>query len=209
VLASISPRRRELLNYLGVDFTVIPSSIEEFVDLNLSPESLVIKLASAKVEAVQKKLMHNDPFLDRENTIIIGADTIVVLEETVLNKPASREEAVQMLSRLSGKTHKVYTGVAVLNIDQSLSPVKEESFCEMSKVTFRSLSNTEIEAYVDTGEPMDKAGSYALQGIGSTMVESIHGCYTNVIGLPMPKLVLLLRSMGVQILGKQPGAKIC
>lgn len=206
VLASISPRRHELLKFLGLQFKVIPSAIEEFVDANLSPEELVIELASRKAQAVQTKLLGEET--NCEETIVIGADTIVVCDGTILNKPSSKEESLAMLSCLSGKTHQVYTGVTVLAFTGT-GTAKKESFCEVSKVRFRPLHFFEIEAYVETGEPMDKAGSYALQGTGAAFVESIEGCYTNIIGLPLPKLVLLLRGMGMGVLGKQSGAKIC
>ncbi len=209
VLASISPRRRELLNFLGLQFRIMPSSIEEFVDANLSPEELVIALASAKAQAVQAKLLEEAPLANGQETIVIGADTIVVCDGTVLNKPSSKKEAIEMLSYLSGKTHHVYTGVSVLAFEQPGLSTRKASFSDVSKVRFRELSHFEIEAYVDTGEPMDKAGAYALQGVGCALVESIEGCYTNVIGLPIPKLVLLLRGMGIEVLGKHSGAKIC
>jgi septum formation protein len=209
VLASISPRRRELLGFLGLQFQVIPSAIEEFVDPNLSPEELVIELATRKAQAVQAKLLDEKIPLSNDKTIIIAADTIVFCGGNVLNKPSSKKEAVEMLSYLSAKTHQVYTGVTVLAFEEAHSSTIMNSFSDVSKVRFRELSPFEIEAYVETGEPMDKAGSYALQGVGCALIESIEGCYTNIIGLPMPKLVLLLRSMGVEALGKQTEAKIC
>jgi septum formation protein len=202
ILASTSPRRRELLNFLGLQFKVIPSLVEEFVDPNLTAEALVVELASRKAQAVHEKLMTMPASLSKEKTVVIGADTIVVCDGTVLNKPDSKQQAIDMLTDLSGKTHQVYTGVTLLAFDGAASPTKQESFSDVSKVRFRDLSPFEIEAYVETGEPMDKAGSYALQGVGCALVESIEGCYTNVIGLPIPKLVVMLRTMGVKVLGK-------
>ena len=144
VLASSSPRRRELLGFLGIQFQVIPSAIEEFVDAKLKPEALVIELASQKAQAVQTKLLAGPVPASQEKTIIIGADTIVVYDRNVLNKPTSKKEAVDMLSYLSNKTHKVYTGVAVLSFENAHSPATlMKTFFEVSKVRFRELSSAE------------------------------------------------------------------
>jgi septum formation protein len=191
VLASSSPRRVELLKYLGLPFTVSPSSWEETFDRTWRPERVVLELAKTKAEDVARSMPGGD------NYILLGGDTIVVLDEQILGKPSSKEEACDMLRRLAGRTHTVYTGVAVLQLP---SGELKQGF-ERSEVTFRKLDDKEIVAYVETGEPMDKAGAYALQGIGSAIVEKINGCYTNIIGFPIPLLVRLLRESGISVLG--------
>jgi septum formation protein len=191
VLASSSPRRVELLKYLRLPFTVSPSLWEETFDRSWRPEKVVLELARTKAEDVARTLPPG------ENYIVLGGDTIVVLDEQVLGKPSSKDDACDMLRRLSGRSHTVYTGLAVLHLPGG--EVKQGF--ERSDVTFRKLNDKEIISYVETGEPMDKAGAYALQGIGSAIVEKISGCYTNIIGFPMPLLVRLLRESGVAILG--------
>jgi septum formation protein len=202
VLASSSPRRVELLKYLGLPFTVSPSSWEETFDPSWRPERVVLELARIKAEDVARSLPPGS------NYIVLGGDTIVVLDEKILGKPSSQADACHMLRRLSGRTHTVYTGIAVLHLSWerrhpagSLEGAQLKQGFERSDVTFRKLDEQEIVAYVETGEPMDKAGAYALQGIGSAIVEKINGCYTNIIGFPLPLLVRLLRESGVAILG--------
>jgi septum formation protein len=191
ILASSSPRRIELLKYLALPFTVSPSSWEEKFDPSWRPERVVLELSRTKAEDVAKTLPAEQKHL------VLGGDTIVVLDERIMGKPSSKEDACNMLRSLSGRTHLVYTGVAVLH-----APGGEirQGF-ERSEVTFRKLLEQEIISYVETGEPRDKAGAYALQGTGSSIVEKINGCYTNIIGFPMPLLVRLLRESGVSVLG--------
>jgi septum formation protein len=191
VLASSSPRRVELLKYLGLPFTVSPSSWEETFDRTWRPERVVLELARTKAQDVARSMPGGDDY------ILLGGDTIVVLDEQILGKPSSKEEAWDMLRRLAGRTHTVYTGIAVLRLP---SGELKQGF-ERSEVTFRKLDDKEIVAYVETGEPMDKAGAYALQGTGSAIVEKISGCYTNIIGFPIPLLVRLLRESGITVLG--------
>lgn len=179
ILASGSPRRKELLHYISEDFTIEVSDYDEFADPSLSPEDLVIKLASGKGRIVAKR--HPDD-------TVISADTIVALDKKILGKPHSAEEAFDMLSSLSGRTHKVYTGVSIRK-----GPNKTE-FAESTEVTFYELSEAEIKDYIKTGEPFDKAGGYGIQGKGSLLVKSITGDYYNVMGLPVAKLARVLKN---------------
>lgn len=203
ILASQSPRRIQLLDQLGLKFTTIASDIEELVDEKLSPSQIVIELASKKSQAVAAKLMNRSEkgIFCHKKWVVLGADTIVVLAGRILGKPTSIEDAMNMLSVLSGKVHEVYTGVALTGCGETDVQIQTESMSVVSKVRFRYLGRKEIEFYVSTQEPMDKAGSYALQGLGAAFVKDIEGCYTNVIGLPIPTLVQMLRKMGVSVLG--------
>ena len=195
ILASGSPRRLELLRNLGLSFEVVVSRVDETVPAGIAPDKLVKSLALAKAEAVLTTLSGN------QELVLIGADTMVVLDGELIGKPSDGEDARRMLIKLSNRTHEVLTGVAVLR--QTKEGDVDTLVClEKSLVTFRSLSEAEIAAYVTTGEPLDKAGSYALQGIGAAFVAKIDGCYTNIIGLPIPKLVGVLRSSGLAILGE-------
>lgn len=190
VLASGSPRRRELLQTMEVEFEVIAGDIDETTSCT-DPVQVVTALALEKAQAVAGSLSD-----DGRRRIVLGADTIVVLGDNILGKPTSRENAFQMLSALSGRTHEVYTGVALID-----SQAESESIFCASKVVFRLLDEAEIRYYVSTDEPMDKAGSYALQGMASAFVEKVDGCYTNIIGLPVPDTISLLRRHGVRVLG--------
>lgn len=172
VLASESPRRIELLRSLGLAFEVMPSGIEEGDDPERDPSILGARRAQEKAQAVS--------FLDPKSWVL-SADTIVVLQDTIFGKPESPEEAVAMLQRLSGQGHHVFTGLCLMRTDPAfmrIGTVKTE-------VCFKPLSDAEIRAYVKTGEPFDKAGAYGIQGMGAFLVESIHGSYTNVVGLPL------------------------
>ncbi len=195
VLASQSPRRLELLQSLGLKFDCIPSHVDEKTPL-ADPGEIVLALSRAKAEEVALALKESGKE-SAGDLVVLGADTIVVLGADILNKPASREDAYSMLSRLSGKCHQVYTGVTLVK----LSDFSHLEGFEVSRVVFRSLDPREIEAYIDTGEPMDKAGAYALQGTASCFVEAIEGCYTNIIGLPVPLTTALLRQAGISVLG--------
>ena len=182
LLASSSPRRREILEMLGLNFKVIPSSADETVPKGLSPAQTVEYLARIKAQAVRNSASQED--------IIVSADTIVVIDGQIFGKPADRNEAIEMLSRLSGRTHEVYTGICV----------NDQVSHECSKVTFRTLSMDEIEAYIDTGEPMDKAGAYGIQGKGSLLVSRIEGDYFNIMGLPVCRLGQMLKNYGVKVI---------
>ena len=187
ILASASPRRRELMQMLGVkDLKIIPAVGEEKADPALPPDALVRALASHKAREVAAKCAPGD--------IVIAADTIVWHEGRVYGKPHSECEAAQMLRALSGRAHAVYTGVSVLKDG------RESLAAERSAVHFRALSEAEIAAYIATGEPMDKAGAYGIQGRASLFVEGIEGDYFNVVGLPLCRLGLMLRELGVSLL---------
>lgn len=183
ILASQSPRRRELLERMGISqFDVIPAKGEERSDPNLTPNQLVEELSRQK--AAEIAAGHPD-------ALIIAADTVVAVDGAVLGKPHSREEAVDMLKRLSGREHTVYSGLTVCWQGQSVTQH------EATAVRFRPLSEADIAHYVSTGEPMDKAGSYGIQGYGCTLVEGISGDYYNVVGLPVCRLSQILSGLGV------------
>jgi len=187
ILASGSPRRKELLEMLGVeDMKVIPAKGEESAPEGLGPGELVMALASQKGREVKALCPGED--------VIIAADTIVWHEGGVYGKPHSRDEAISMLRSLSGRGHEVYTGVCVIRGE------KEVLRYNMSRVFFRDMSEDEIEAYVDTGEPMDKAGAYGAQGKGALFVERIEGDFFNVMGLPLCTLGEMLNEQGVRVL---------
>lgn len=178
ILASSSPRRKELLSILQIPFEVKASDVNEDFHSELSPHEVVIELADRKAKHVSK----NHP-----SSIIIGADTIVVSGSEILGKPNSPTEAFEMLRKLSGSTHSVYTGVSIV------STARTTTFYEKTDVTFWELTDDEIHAYISTGEPYDKAGSYGIQGYGSTLVKWIHGDYYTVVGLPIARLVRELK----------------
>ncbi len=183
ILASKSPRRYELLRQVGLDFDVVPSGIEEDIVQGESPEQHVLRLAKAKVLDVGSQ------YPDRW---VIAADTIVSIDRFILGKPKSHEEAVKMLYLLSGKEHSVLTGFSVRHLGKG----KVDWGAVETMVKVRSLSPVEMEWYVETGEPFDKAGGYAIQGIGSFMIEMIRGSYTNVVGLPLCELIQMLNRLG-------------
>ncbi|MBE7032395.1 MAG: septum formation inhibitor Maf [Ruminococcaceae bacterium] len=178
ILASNSPRRKELLGMLGLEFSVIPDNTPECIDQQLSPAEVVMALAKFKGDNVRKTLSKN------RDAIIIAADTVVAIDGVVLGKPKSKADAEKMLSRLSGKSHNVYTGVYLI---ENLSG-KSANFYEKTEVFFKNLDINEIKDYINTGEPMDKAGSYGIQNFGSLFVEKINGDYFNVVGLPVCSL---------------------
>ncbi len=178
ILASNSPRRKELLGMLGLRFSVIPDNTPECIDQNLSPAELVMSLAKFKGDNVRKTLSQS------RDALIIAADTVVATNDTVLGKPKSKEDAEKMLMALSGKSHTVYTGVYLI---ENLTG-KSSNFYEKTEVFFKNLDINEIKDYINTGEPMDKAGSYGIQNFGSLFVEKINGDYFNVVGLPVCSL---------------------
>jgi septum formation protein len=175
VLASRSPRRTGILSMAQVPHTVHPSSVEE-TPMEGPPENIVIHWAEAKARDVAS-LYHDRP--------VLGADTMVFKDGVLLGKPANRSEAVQMMENLSGEWHTVYGGVALAWHSRGLF----FSFAEATRVKFRDLSPDETAAYVDSGEPMDKAGAYGIQGLGCVLVEKIEGCYFNVMGLPIARFL--------------------
>lgn len=179
ILASSSPRRKYLLKQAGLDFTVIPSNFDENSVSLTTPETYVKVLAEAKATDVSKAF---------PQSWVIGADTIVVIDGKILGKPDSKDHARTMLKRLSGNTHQVYTGYCIC------CRRKERSFSNTVKtdVLFKKLSDNEIEWYINTPEPFDKAGAYAIQGLGTFIVRSIKGSYTNVVGLPVCEVIEFL-----------------
>lgn len=188
ILASQSPRRRELLDQAGFEFSTFPVKVSENIDENLNPEVQVRTLALRKAEACinQNKQLKSQGFL------VLGADTMVFLANQSLGKPADFSQAVDFLSRLSGQTHRVITGLALVPTDHSPAWVGHS----VTEVTFRSLSSEEIVEYVQTGEPMDKAGAYGIQGLAQKFVSSKSGSWSNVVGLPLESLELALKERG-------------
>ncbi|MBB3907197.1 septum formation inhibitor Maf [Anoxybacillus sp. UARK-01] len=180
ILASSSPRRKQLLNMAGLHFDILASEIDEHIQANQTPEEMVQSLAYQKAKEVQRK--HPDAY-------VIGADTIVVHEGQALGKPKTKQEAFEMLNRLSGQTHEVFTGVAIL------SPEKETVFAERTAVTFWDMTKEEIWEYIETGEPMDKAGAYGIQGKGALFVKQIVGDYFSVVGLPLSRTIRELKKL--------------
>ena len=193
ILASQSPRRKELLSRVVSDFDVRVSHVEEVVPAGLQPQEVVMHLAKIKAEAVARELRLEQP---AQRFAVIGADTVVVLDHQIMGKPKDRADCVRMLSALSGREHAVYTGVAVV-VDG-----RTESFYERTAVRFLPLSDEEINWYASLDEPYDKAGAYGIQGYGSLLVEGICGDYFNVMGLPVASLRRRLLSLGVLSLPK-------
>lgn len=181
ILASASPRRREMLTLMGYDFTVKPSRAEENIS-HCAPYEYVSRLARIKAAAVAE---------ENPGCCVLGSDTIVYLDGEILGKPRDEEDAFHILSTLSGRTHTVFTGVAIIAGD------KETIFYDKAEVTFKTLEPDEIRDYIATGEPMDKAGAYGIQGPATVLVEKIDGCYFTVIGLPNPKVYDALKAMGI------------
>ena len=183
ILASQSPRRRELMGLLGLDFSVMVDNTPEHIDASLSPDEVVCTLAGFKGENVAKTLSVGD------DAIIIAADTVVAADGKILGKPANENEAEKMLLFLSDRRHDVYTGVYIKDTARG----KSISFYEKTEVFFRKLDTEEIKGYINTREPMDKAGAYGIQGFGALFVEKINGDYFNVVGLPVCKLAERLK----------------
>ena len=187
ILASKSPRRRQLLSMMGLEFTVQTADIDETMDKSQTPAHEVAAVSARK--AAKIAVSHPDD-------VIVSADTIVVIDGKILGKPKDEADAARMLGLLSGRTHTVYTGLTVHANGESKTQVVG------TEVTFRDLSEAEIAAYIATGEPMDKAGAYGIQGYGSMFVSHLNGDYFCVMGLPVCTLAGMLRSAGVEILGQ-------
>ena len=179
ILASQSPRRQQLLQLLRVSFVVRPADIDEAMDPNLPPQQEVSRVSKLKAEATPRE----------PGDVVIAADTIVVLQDKVLGKPADKADAIAMLRALSGRDHQVMTGITVLRGDKAVTHT------EITDVHFRPLTEDEILRYVETGEPMDKAGSYGIQGYAAPFVEGIRGDYYNVMGLPVCRLQQMLQEI--------------
>ena len=185
ILASQSPRRKELLGLFGIPFTVRVADIDETMDPSLPADRAVAQISRKKAYAVARQA----------DDVLIAADTIVVVEGRILGKPRSQQDAVQMLRQLSGRDHQVMTGVTVLCGD------KEAVFTEVTDLHFKDLSDKEILRYVQTGEPMDKAGAYGIQGGAALFCQRMAGDYYNVMGLPVCRLGQVLRELAPQIMG--------
>lgn len=182
ILASSSPRRKELMNTLGIDYLCIPSNVDETIDLSLTKTEIPLSIAREKGK---------DVYLSNPNDFIISADTIVYLNGEVLGKPRSNEECFNMLKKLSGKTHSVLTAVIFLFNNKEINIVKE------SYVTFKELNDEIIYDYIETKEPFDKAGGYAIQGIGKKLISFYSGDYNNIVGFPIDDVKEILLSQGV------------
>jgi septum formation protein len=186
ILASTSPRRHELAQQMGLEFDIVPSDYEEDMTLNLSSKKLALLLSLGKAEDVAKKF---------SDGIVIGIDTFVVLKNKKLGKPKSKEDAFRMLKSLSGKWHEVHSGIAM--IDCKTKRIIQDH--ELTKVKFRKLSDEDINKYIGTGRPMDKAGAYGIQDLSSIFVEKVDGCYFNVMGFPIHNVYKNLKKLGVDI----------
>ena len=186
ILASASPRRQELLSSVGIKFRVEASNVDEEPIIDESPQEHVLRLASAKAREVAGRVKQSD------EVWVLGADTIVIIDGELLGKPEGRVDALHMLKKLSGRTHKVSTGYSIFN------PSRDEEIKRAVETTvkFKALTDDEITRYVASGEPMDKAGAYAIQGLGAFMVEEIKGSYSNVVGLPLCQVVNDLEEAG-------------
>lgn len=175
ILASASPRRRELLNQIGLKFEVIPSHKDEVIG-DKAPAEAVMALAEGKAGDIYDQICSDGR---EDDVLVIGADTVVAIDHLILGKPEDEAHALDMLRRLQGKTHQVYTGVCLITKES------RQTFYEKTDVTMYPAEDEDLKSYISTGEPMDKAGSYGIQGLGAVLVREIHGDYNNVVGLPV------------------------
>lgn len=187
ILASASPRRRELLEQGGIPFTVIPSQAEEKITTE-QPGQAVEELSYLKCSDIYEKSLGD--------VLVIGADTVVASEGKILGKPSSQKDAVKMLQSLQGREHEVYTGVTIMAREGNEN--RKKTFHEKTKVVFYPMSDEEIRSYVNTGEPMDKAGAYGIQGKSAVFIKEISGDYNNVVGLPLARLYQELKNIGIE-----------
>ena len=185
ILASNSPRRRELLRQIGIDFTIDPADVDERALQGEPAGAYALRVAEDKARAAARRA---------RDGIVIAADTIVVLDGEILGKPEEPAAAARMLTKLSGRMHLVLTGVFILDASSG----RTGSFIEQTKVWFAALSPETIRSYVSSGEPLDKAGAYGIQGKGALLVDRIEGCYFNVVGMPLARLARILASFGVR-----------
>lgn len=186
-LASASPRRKELLQQLNLQFSVVPSNISEAQGFHLTPEQRAIELAKNKALNVSGSV---------DEGIVIAADTMVVHKDRIMDKPKDENEAKEMLACLSGDKHKVITGIALVNVNDEITLTDRG----ITDVWFRKLNPSEIDSYIKTGEPADKAGAYGIQGYGAIFVDKIDGCYYNVMGLPLAVFAKMLEVFGIRVL---------
>lgn len=192
ILASKSPRRKYLLEQINLKFDVIASTVLEYTEDELTPAEFAEKMALSKASDVARSV---------NNALIIGADTIVVHDDEILGKPVDDEDAKRLLKRLSGHTHNVYTGVALLKTDNNGEPERSITFYSKTNVVFAKLDDKEIEEYVNSGSPMDKAGAYGIQDDwGSLFVKRIDGDYYNVVGFPLQKFYTMMKSFAPEAL---------
>jgi septum formation protein len=188
ILASSSPRRKQILERIGFKFEIIPPNIDEsHLSVNIKPEQYCISLAKMKSMKISQ---------DHPNALVIGADTIVSLNNIILNKPKDPINAKKMLSMLSDKTHQVHTGICINWIKKNI----QHSFNEISQVTFRKLDEKEITYYIENFKPYDKAGSYGIQGWSSLFVKNIQGCYDNIVGFPISRIHEELKKLDINLL---------
>ena len=188
ILASQSPRRKWLLEQIGLEFDIIPSNFDEDIENKKFSKKLIESLAYEKAKEVSERIGNE--------VLIIAADTVVILGNQILGKPTDEEDARQMLQKLSNKTHKVITAIAIIDKYEDKTLINSK----ISKVKFKKLTDREINDYIKTGEPLDKAGSYGIQAYGSLFVEKVEGCYNNIVGLPLNLLAEMLKSFGVYLI---------
>lgn len=201
ILASGSPRRKELLEQIGLEFEICPAKGEELITA-AAPQDVVMELSRRKAEEVAAGfLSYNEQHTELtspQDMLVIGADTVVALEGQILGKPVDEKDAIRMLSMLSGSTHSVYTGVTFVIADSS-GRTGEHSFYEKTDVTMHEMTQEEIRRYIATGEPVDKAGAYGIQGACAIYVRQISGDYNNVVGLPLARVYQELKKIGIDI----------
>ena len=201
ILASQSPRRKELLEQIGLEFEICPSKGEEIITKTI-PEEVVMELSKQKAEEVAAMVSsfgeNHKEITTPSDILVIGADTVVAYDGKILGKPKDEADAKAMLTMLSGNTHSVFTGVTLVLIDKS-GRAGELVFYEKTDVKMHEMSEVEIDRYIATGEPMDKAGSYAIQGKCAIYVEKIDGDYNNVVGLPITRIYQELKKIGIDI----------
>lgn len=190
ILGSASPRRKEILTQAGIEYEVIVSDCEEVITKSM-PEEVVKELSFQKAEDVLKKALGK--YGDEKDILVIGADTVVAFEDSIYGKPGDRDDAIRMLKSLSGRIHQVYTGVTLIRGDKRIT------FADCTDVSVYDVSDAEIERYVDSGEPMDKAGAYAIQGGFARYIKGIHGEYNNVVGFPIARTLYELKKAGIYL----------
>lgn len=203
ILASASPRRKELLEQIGIEFEICPAKGEETIT-KTDPEEVVAELSRQKAEEIASAVVtynenHKD-LITPEDILVIGADTVVCYGMQILGKPSDTEDAKKTLAMLSGQTHSVYTGVTLVFLDKS-GRTGEHSFVEKTDVSFYPMDAEEIKQYADGGNPLDKAGSYGIQDSFAIYIREIHGDYNNVVGLPVARLYQELKKIGIDIRG--------
>lgn len=201
ILASASPRRKELLEQIGLEFEICPAKGEEIITKTV-PEEVVTELAKQKAEEVASMVAafgkENKEITTPTDILIIGADTVVAYDGKILGKPKDEEDAARMLAMLAGNTHSVFTGVTLVLMDKS-GRAGELVFYEKTDVTMHEMTAAEIARYVESGEPMDKAGAYGIQGKCAIYIEKIEGDYNNVVGLPISRIYQELKKIGIDI----------